>query len=137
MFENLAAPAIPMPSRGASIMPFDLDMLKMDTGYGMCTNGKIDVVVGEKKSFGVRGQGTGSSMGYKYPVEVEGSCAAKYITVNVFPKDPMFDQATDTFVLSVTAEAAQMVALEHMTLDVSNSQQNIQMESDEVYRQFF
>jgi len=108
MFENLAAPAIPMPSKCASMMPYDLDMINMDTGYGMCTNGKIDVVAGEKKSFGVRGQGTGSSMGYKYPVEVEGSCVAKYITVNVFPMDPMFSQATDTgtFVLSVTAEAA-------------------------------
>jgi len=59
-------------------------------GYGASTLGSINVVQGEKKSFGVQGQGTGSDKGYMWPVEKTGACVAKFIAVNVYPTDPDF-----------------------------------------------
>lgn len=115
----MAPPTPPMASGSANLKPINMDLVHKDVGFGSNTYGYIDVVKGEKKSFGVRGQGTGSDMGYMHPVEVSTKCTSKYITVNVFPTDPSFDQVADTGVFTITAsaEGAQTVALEQSALD--------------------
>ena len=75
-------------------------------GYGTETTGYINPVPGEKKSFGVKGQGTGSNMGYMYPPESE-PCTIKIIGISVFAKDPAFKQtASDELVITVSSESA-------------------------------
>lgn len=77
-------------------------------GYGALTLGSINVVQGQKKSFGVQGQGTAADKGYMWPVEKTGACVAKFIAVNVYPTDPDFTTAAaDKLTLSFTSENPQ------------------------------
>jgi len=120
-----------------------MDLTKTVTkgGFGSLTSGNIDVVQGSVKSYGTKGQGTSANMGYKWPVEVTGSCVPKFITVLVYPLTSDFNQATDTGTFKITVAAEDAMTVDNTSVTTSpvslRFQAALEMEEIKAYNKWF
>lgn len=127
------APEPPMPYSMYSIE----DLVVANGGYGTLTYGDFKVVVGERKSFGVMGQGTGANKGYMYPVEdtsETAKCTPKHIAISVYPIGPKSYTSTGGLTLTVGAEAASQHTL---VVDEINAQPPLRQTTDRDIQSLF
>lgn len=84
-------------------------ILTKNYGYGAPTTGYLLALEGEKKSFGVYGEGTSSNLGYMHPPETSSACVEKFVSIVVFPKHKDFQQtdAEDELTITVSSESPQ------------------------------
>lgn len=85
-------------------------------GYGSLTAGTITLKASDKKFYGTLGQGTGTDLGFVYPVEDPAKCVAKYIGLSLYPivadGATLKSTSSDTFTATITSTAAAVHTLD-------------------------